>query len=192
VTAGGRAALDALLAGYQGADQGERADLEAMRRHAATLADPFARAQLPAHFTGSAVVTDPAGQRVLLVRHALAGRWLQPGGHAEPGDGGSLESTALREAREETGRRVRPHPAAPRPLDVSVHRAPLRPGEPVHDHLDVRFLLVADAPDERDPGPGEAAPARWLAWDAATALVDEPELRRLFAKARAAAGASRP
>jgi len=186
-----RRGLVALLAGHEGADPGERADLAAMRRHAETLAEPFSPAQLPAHFTGSAVVVDPGGERVLLVRHLLAGRWLQPGGHAEPGDAGSIAATALREAQEETGCLLRLHPAAPRPLDVSVHRAPLRVTDPPHDHLDVRFLVVAENPDTVDHDPRESSAARWLPWEAAMALVDEPELHRLLAKARTALGATR-
>lgn len=182
--------LLALLDAHQPEDEQERADLEAMRAAARTLERPFSREQLGEHFTGSALVVDPAGQRACLVHHAKLNRWLQPGGHADEADGGAMEVTALREAREETGLRVRLHPTAPRPLDVDAHRIPARKTEPEHRHLDVRYLVVADDPEALAHDPNESHGARWVSWDEALALADEPALKRLLRKARrAAAGA---
>lgn len=106
-----------------------------------TAADPFDRALRPAHVTASAVVLDAAARRVLLVRHRKLGLWLHPGGHVEPGDG-SLADAALREAVEETGVEcLRPLGG---PMDLHRHPAPCAPrGEA--DHLDVRYVLLADA-----------------------------------------------
>src|SRR5215470_15002411 len=78
--------LLALLSRVVPADGKEEADLALMRAQAKLLAEPFSRRQPTAHFTGSAVVTD--GRRVALVYHRKFSRWLQPGGHAEPEDGG--------------------------------------------------------------------------------------------------------
>ena len=87
------------------------------------------------------------GRRVLLLHHRKLDRWLQPGGHAEPGEADG-EEVALREAREETGiAALRLHPDAPRPLDVDVHAIPARGSEPAHLHLDLRYVVIA--PDER-------------------------------------------
>ncbi|MGA9523136.1 MAG: NUDIX hydrolase [Myxococcaceae bacterium] len=165
-------------------DQKERADLEAMRAFARDLEEPFSRAQPTAHFTGSAVVVDPEGARVCLVHHAKLNRWLQPGGHADPADEGSMPQTALREAREETGLRVALHPHAPRPLDVDVHVIPARKTEPEHRHLDLRYLVVAENPEALAHDPNESLGARWLSWEEALRGTDEPALRRLFEKAR--------
>jgi 8-oxo-dGTP pyrophosphatase MutT (NUDIX family) len=165
-------------------DEKERVDLEAMRTFARELAEPFSRAQANAHFTGSAVVVDPEGKRVCLVHHAKLGRWLQPGGHADPADDGAMPETALREAREETGLRVALHPRAPRPLDVDVHVIPARKTEPEHRHLDLRYLVVAENPDALAHDPDESLGARWLAWEEALHGTDEPALRRLLEKAR--------
>ena len=118
------------LIGFVGSDGKERADYAAMCVYATALAEPFSRKQQPAHFTGSAVVVSPDGARVLLVMHAKLNRWLQPGGHADTLDGGAMEQTALREAREETGLDVSLFPGAPSPFDVDVHVIPARKTEP--------------------------------------------------------------
>ncbi|WP_208723127.1 NUDIX hydrolase [Corallococcus llansteffanensis] len=177
-----------LLARHVPQDDREREDLARMRHCATSLTEPFSRAQEQAHFTGSAVVVDPSGERVAMLHHAKLKRWLQPGGHAEVGDGGSMEATALREAREETGCRVHLHPTAPRPLDVDVHTIPARKDEPEHCHLDVRYLVVAEDPDALAHDPAESFGIQWLGWDEALARADEAPLRRMLAKARAALG----
>lgn len=182
-----RQRLQALLQIHVGADAAEVADLARMCEFAAGLGFPFSRRQLEAHFTGSAVVVDPTGARVLLVHHAKLGRWLQPGGHADPEDGGEMQQTALREAHEETGCQVHLHPTAPRPLDVDIHTIPARGAEPEHLHLDVRYLVVASNPEAMTHDPGESHAAEWLTWEEALARVDEAPLRRLLTKARAQA-----
>jgi len=162
----------------------ELADLQQMRGFAATLAEPFSRHEAKAHFTGSAVVVDPAGERVCLVHHRKLLRWLQPGGHADVADGGDMARTGLREAREETGMVVRLHPSAMGAIDVDIHAIPARKDEPGHLHLDVRFLVQADDPAQLQHDPGESFGARWLDWEAALAAADEPALLRLLLKAR--------
>lgn len=181
-----------LLSRHVPADEKERDDLERMRAFAAELPSPFSRSQPGAHFTGSAVVVDPAGERVVLIHHGKLKRWLQPGGHAEQADGGSMEVSALREAREETGCQVRLHPSAPRPLDVDIHRIPARKDEPEHLHLDVRYLVVAEDPEALAHDPNESFGAQWLDWAEALQRADEPPLRRLLEKARAAARGGSP
>ncbi|PTL82086.1 NUDIX hydrolase [Vitiosangium sp. GDMCC 1.1324] len=177
--------LQELLSHHVPSDDKERDDLARMRVFALELEQPFSRKQARAHFTGSAVVIDPAGERVAMVHHGKLKRWLQPGGHAEAADAGSIEATALREAREETGCRVRLHTRAPRPLDVDLHTIPERKDEPEHLHLDVRYLVVAENPEALAHDPGESSGAQWLTWDEALARADEAPLRRMLAKARA-------
>ncbi|HEX8435317.1 NUDIX hydrolase [Archangium sp.] len=180
-----RNALLELLAHHVPTDEKEREDLARMRTLAIELERPFSRKQVRGHFTASAVVVDPAGERVALVLHGKFNRWLQPGGHAEEADAGSMEATALREAREETGCQVRLHPRGPRPLDVDVHTIPARKDEPEHLHLDVRYLVEVDNPEALAHDPNESAGAQWLTWDEVLARVDEAPLRRLLEKARA-------
>lgn len=174
-----------MLSRHGAADAKEALDLEQMKAWAQTLEDPFSRAQPEAHFTGSALVISPDARRVCLVHHRQLGRWLQPGGHAEPGDRGSMEQTALREAAEETGCEVRLHPDAPSPLDVDIHLIPARGDAPAHRHLDVRFLAVTRDPERLTHDPGESWGARWLSWDEALEWATDPSLRRLLFKARA-------
>jgi len=178
--------LLALLSGVVPADAKEEADLTLMRAQATLLAEPLSRRQPTAHFTGSAVVTD--GRRVALVRHRKLGRWLQPGGHVEPEDGGDLLATALREAHEETGCPVVLHPTAPRPLDVDAHSIPSRGNEPAHLHLDLRFLVVTEHPEALRVDAMESAAVRWFELPEALHRADAPEMRRLLRKAQAALG----
>ncbi len=177
-------ALLNLLAPHVPEDAKEREDLERMRHFAQALAQPFSRTQLEAHFTGSAVVVDPSGTRIVLLHHRKLLRWLQPGGHADVTDAGSMAATALREAREETGCRVSLHPTAPQPLDVDIHTIPARRDEPAHHHLDVRFLVVAENPEALVHDPAESFGAQWLTWDEALTRADEAPLRRMLEKAR--------
>lgn len=181
--------LDAALGSHGAADAKEQSDLVRMREFARSLQRPFARDQWPAHFTGSAVVATADGARVLLLLHGKLNRWLQPGGHAEEADLGSILATATREAREETGLAVELHPTAPRPLDVDIHTIPARKAEPAHEHLDVRFLFVAKNPEALKHDPNESGGARWLTWDEALQNADEPALVRLLTRARKAMGA---
>ena len=118
--------------------------------------DALERSCRPGHLTGSALVIDPVGHRILVLYHSKLQRWLQPGGHAD-GDS-DLARVALREAVEETGiddlRLVEPA------IDLDVHRVD-PPGESPHEHHDVRFLVVA--PNGAEPVINHESKAfRWI------------------------------
>jgi 8-oxo-dGTP pyrophosphatase MutT (NUDIX family) len=95
----------------------------------------------PGHFTASAFVLAPDDSGLLLIHHARLDRWLQPGGHVEPGDA-DLLAAARRELAEEVGI-VDAELAAPGIFDIDVHGIPAARGEPHHEHFDVRFLFRA-------------------------------------------------
>lgn len=154
--------------------------LEFVRRHRA----PFDRRIAEGHLTGSAFVVSSDGERVLLLRHRKLGRWLQPGGHADPGETCG-EEVALREALEETGLvGLRLHPDAPRPLDVDVHEIPARAGEPAHLHLDLRYLVVAPEGSRLRRAPDESDDLGWFRWGELPPLDLDPGIVRALAKVR--------
>ncbi len=178
-----RALLVRQLSSHRAEDDKETRDLAAMRRHALELAEPLSPSQWPAHFTASAVVVDPGGERVCLVFHKKLERWLQPGGHIEPADGADFSRAALREVLEETGLDARLHERAAAPLDVDIHFIPARGAAPGHEHLDVRFLVVAATRDARHD-PAESLGLRWFGWGEALEVAGDAALVRLLEKAR--------
>jgi 8-oxo-dGTP pyrophosphatase MutT (NUDIX family) len=157
------ASVRAALAAHVAADRREAGAQAQVQDALARLDRPFDEGADPEHVTGSAVVVGPRG--TVLHMHKRLRRWLQPGGHVEPGEG--PWDAAWRESREETGLAVVHPSGGPRLIHVDVHGA-----AEGHTHLDLRYLLLA--PD-RDPAPppGESPEARWFGWDEACAVADE-------------------
>lgn len=56
------------------------------------------------HFCASAFVIDPQNKKILLVKHHLFDKWVQPGGHIESDE--TPEDAAIREVYEETGIKI--------------------------------------------------------------------------------------
>jgi 8-oxo-dGTP pyrophosphatase MutT (NUDIX family) len=159
--------LSGLLSDYQATGDPETADLARMREHAAAD-DPWSRAT-PLHFTGSALVVHPETARVLLRWHAKHGKWLQVGGHGDPGETDPL-AIAMREAREETGLTdLAPWPDASL-VHVVVCHVPASKTEPEHEHADLRYVLATRDPDAI-VAESPDAPLRWLSIGEARALV---------------------
>jgi 8-oxo-dGTP pyrophosphatase MutT (NUDIX family) len=170
------------------ADAEEAADrdriLAFVRRHP----QPFDRRIREGHLTGSAITVSADGSQVLLLHHRKLDRWLQPGGHGDPGET-TGEEVALREAFEESGiAGLRLHLHAPRPLDVDVHEIPARGDEPAHQHLDLRYLVLAPSAATASPELAELREIRWVAWDEVEPLDPDHGLRRALRKARALSG----
>ena len=179
------ARLALALAAYVPADAAEAEDLRRILEFVSRHENPFDRRIREGHLTGSAVVLSAGGDKTLLVHHRKLERWLQPGGHADP-DETSGERVALREACEETGiAALALHPRAPRPLDLDVHAIPARGGEPAHEHLDLRYLVVAPEAAPLTRAELESDDLRWFAWSELPALGLDAGLRRALAKARA-------
>ena len=132
------------------------------------MPDPWSRS-LPLHFTASALVLHPETRRVLLRWHVRHGRWLQVGGHGDPGESDPLR-IALREAREETGLAdLVPWPDASLRHAVVCH-VPPSATEPAHEHADLRYFLATASPGAIAPE-DEHSPLRWVSLDEARELV---------------------
>ncbi len=139
--------------------------------HGAALAD---RTTAPGHLTGSSLVVDAAGERVVVLLHTKLRRWLQPGGHAD-GDH-ELAGVALKEASEETG--ISSMRVLVPAVDIDVHRLDHGDALGSHLHLDLRFVVVAPAGAELE-GNHESLDLRWVTLDELEALADEEGLVRL-------------
>jgi 8-oxo-dGTP pyrophosphatase MutT (NUDIX family) len=126
------------------------------------LSDPCNEHAHPTHVTASAIVVGRRG--TVLHLHKRLARWMQPGGHIDPGE--TPPDAALREATEELGLRVSHPETGPRLINIDVHEAALG-----HTHLDLRYLLHG-ADDDPRPPEGESPDARWYDWDEAIGMAD--------------------
>jgi 8-oxo-dGTP pyrophosphatase MutT (NUDIX family) len=140
--------------------------------------DAFQRTHLPGHITGSAFIVSEDFTQTLLVHHAKLNRWLQPGGHAD----GDIDVTrvALREANEETGLH-RLSLSTPDIFDLDIHPIPARKDFTLHDHYDVRFLVVATG-DEDIVVSDESFDVKWVPLSNLEAFTTERSLLRMRKK----------
>ena len=139
--------------------------------HGASLSD---RTTSPGHLTGSALVVDATGERMVVLLHTKLRRWLQPGGHAD----GDLElaGVALREASEETG--ISGLRVMVPAVDLDLHEVDHGDQLGRHLHLDLRFVVLAPA-DATIEGNHESLELRWVTLAELEDLADEEGLVRL-------------
>jgi 8-oxo-dGTP pyrophosphatase MutT (NUDIX family) len=152
-----------LLADHRAVDTREQTSLDEFRAALRVLDRPFDRDASTTHVTASAVVVGARG--ILLHRHRRLHRWLQPGGHLDPGE--RPEDGARRECQEETGLTVRHPTDGPVMVHVDVHAA-----ADDHVHLDLRYLVLGPDADPAPP-PDESQDVAWFTWVQAEALADD-------------------
>jgi 8-oxo-dGTP pyrophosphatase MutT (NUDIX family) len=140
--------------------------------------DALSRECHPDHLTASALIVSADHTRVLLTLHRVIKRWLQTGGHCEPGDT-SLAGAALREGREESG--IDDLVVDPVPVVLSLHEVPsCGPIRPSH-HLDVQYVAVAPV-EAREVISDESDDLAWFAVDDLPDRTDQ-SVRDLIAAA---------
>ncbi|MFN8167722.1 MAG: NUDIX hydrolase [Candidatus Nanopelagicales bacterium] len=139
--------------------------------------DAMRRACVEGHLTASAVVLSADRRRVLLTLHPKFDRWLQMGGHCEPGDA-TLRDAAAREALEESG--IAGLTLSAQPVRLDRHRVGCHGGS---WHLDVQY--AAHAPEGAVHAiSDESLDLRWWPVDALPDDADD-SVRRLVATALA-------
>ncbi|WP_240134849.1 NUDIX hydrolase [Streptomyces sp. MUM 178J] len=120
------------------------------------------------HITASALVVDPARERVLLTLHGKIRKWLQMGGHCEPDDA-TLAAAALREGVEESGiEGLALLPGGPVRLD--------RHQTPCAWHLDVQYAALAPA-GAVEAISDESLDLRWFGYAEVADVADESVVR---------------
>ena len=174
--------LHADALGVLGHWQAPTAEQERLRtayvEHLDAHPDGVWRTCLPDHLTAGALVLSRDRAHVLLNLHRKARRWFHFGGHLEPTDP-TLAGAARREATEESG--LAGLTVEHEPLHLSRHAVAFcDPGRSV-DHLDVRFLALADA-GSAPVISEESVDVRW--WPVDTLPTDEPDMVEMIGLAR--------
>lgn len=132
----------------------------------------------PGHITASVFIID-GDARLLLHHHRRLGRWLQMGGHVEPGE--DTAAAALREGREESGLDDLAMLSG-NLLDVDVHSIPAGRGEPEHLHYDIRYLARTASPHAIRMDTAESRDLAWFTLEQAGERMNAPESARVIRK----------
>lgn len=156
-----------VLAGWHHDEPGQRALRDAYLAFLAEHPDAMSRECSTGHLTSSALVMDRDRTRVLLTLHPKVGRWLQLGGHNEPGDAG-VRAAARREAVEESG--IPDVAVSMAPIRLDRHPVPC--GGLMSEHLDVQYLALVPT-DAREVISEESLDLRWFAVDALPDPLDD-------------------
>ncbi len=152
---------------------GERHAVAAVANLLETVTNPLSdETFIPGHVTASAFVLDKRHQRLLLIHHGKLLRWLQPGGHIDPGE--DTMTAAIREVEEETG--VMGVPLGSGIFDLDVHAIPAHGRQPPHIHYDVRFLLEATSDTLKHSD--EVLGVRWVPFNEVPDLTSEESVLR--------------
>lgn len=168
-----------LLSNYQNSNSSQsdlcRDFLNFLERHKEFA---FARENNEGHFTASAWLLNPAGNKALLMHHRKLDLWVQPGGHCDSCL--DLPKVALKEAMEESGiDQIRLEESSI--FDIDRHLIPPRGETPQHFHYDVRFLVRAQ--HENFKKNEESKALEWISYDAKYLIAEaEESIQRMHQK----------
>ncbi len=145
----------------------------------------YSRKNFDGHITTSSFIMNPSGH-ILLLKHKVLDRWLQPGGHVE--NDSSLLVSALREAEEETGIPAKDLHYIPVdkneavPFDIDPHYIPANPKkmEDGHYHHDIRYLFVYSGSGDISFNIDESTGMRWLTFG--ELLMKDESFTKVIAK----------
>lgn len=145
--------------------------------------NPFERACIPGHFTGSTWLINKAGDKVALCYHKKLKIWLQLGGHADGCE--DLAEVAFKEAQEESGIDdlkfwSEDGNNKPQAFDFDIHTIPANKKDPEHLHLDVRFVIQAK--NDNLVLSDESLDLRWFAFDEVQKMTQEESVLRQMKK----------
>ena len=174
-----RQSLLQLLATYNDTYPDEATTIKRYHQFIESNVDCFERTLPIGHVTGSALILDSAGQKLLLTHHRKLDRWLQPGGHAD-GDV-DVSRVAMKEALEESGLEEIKF-LSTQILDIDIHEIPERGAEPAHYHYDCRFLLQSAGSDNYVIS-DESHDLQWVLMDQISDFTDEDSILRMIRKA---------
>ncbi|HHT20746.1 MAG TPA: NUDIX hydrolase [Tissierellia bacterium] len=139
---------------------------------------PMDRHHLPGHITACVWIRSHDRTKVLLLDHKKLGKWIQLGGHIEPGESPLL--AAWREAREESGLKSL-RLVSPEIFDLAIHDFPAIGDFPAHQHFDIRYLFEADG-DEVPLSSPESHAVHWIDRSELGRYTDEASVLRLARK----------
>ncbi|MCB9988379.1 MAG: NUDIX hydrolase [Rhodospirillales bacterium] len=177
-----RKTIKIALDSYQPENEKEKTDREAIVAFMNDNDDCFHRSCVPGHITGSALLINRTGDKVLLNHHRKLDLWMQFGGHCD-GESDVL-SVARRECIEESGIE-NVELVMPDVFDLDVHVIPenTTKGEPEHKHYDIRYLFrVTD--DSDFVLSDESHDLRWCTYEEAKSLTTDPSVHRMLDKWR--------
>lgn len=131
----------------------------------------FHRDCFPGHITGSALLLNVKGDKILMNHHKFLGFWMQFGGHAD-GDEDIL-AVAIKETMEESGI-TSFKPVTADIVDLDIHEVPAntKKNEPAHFHYDIRYVMQMTG-EQQSVLSDESIALQWMTFDEAKEKGDE-------------------
>ena len=174
----------AVFSRYQPTNEQEAVDKELILAFLANNDDALLRTNLAAHVTASAIVVNPAMDKVLFAFHNIYRSWSWVGGHND-GDPDLLK-VAIQETKEETGvKNVIPYSEYIFMLDVIFVPNHVKKGMyvPDHLHLNAAFLLIAAEDESLAVNPDENSGVKWFPITEVLNHVGEERMIKVYQKA---------